>query len=83
MGSGLGMEQAAEACSLRAASCLCVAAEMRHGWIGKWKLGLHLGIYLLDKWAGPKGYLGQNLCMVRVRVHPRVKVENRTRIHRV
>ena len=36
-----------------------------------WELGLQPAIYVLDKWAGPKGYLGQNLCMVRV--HPWVK----------
>ena len=38
-----------------------------------WELGLQPAIYVLNKLAGPKGYLGQNLCMVRVRVHPRVK----------
>jgi len=51
--------------------------------IEKWKLGLHLGIYMLDKWAGPKCYMGQSLGMVWVRVHPRVKVKIRTRILRV
>ena len=32
MRSGLGRGREAEACSLRAASCLCVVPEMRHGW---------------------------------------------------
>ena len=40
-------------------------------WIGNWELELQPAIYVWDKWDGPKGYLGQNLYMVRV--HLRVK----------
>ena len=81
-GAAGGCKQQASSCGVRLRLCAmrpcglpaCLAAE-RGGGRGNggldWELGLQLAIYVLDKWDGPKGYLGQNLCMVRV--HPRVK----------
>ena len=85
-GRGGGQLQAASQ-RLRGAAAAVRGAPVRAAWrlrwvgvgaSGEWGIGLGARvttsyIYVLDKWAGPKGYLGQNLCMVRVRVHPRVK----------
>ena len=84
-GAAGGCKQQASSCGVRLRLCAgarCARAGCLPSWrlrwvgvggmgIGNWELELQPAIYVLDKWAGPKGYLGQNLCMVRV--HPRVK----------
>ena len=83
MGRGRGGGRQASGCRVQLRPCAgarCTRAGCLPAWrlrwvggmgIGNWELELEPAIYVLDKWAGPKSYLGQNLCMVRV--HPWVK----------